>query len=131
MATHMKGYSGTGRATLCEGPVIYGDGVTGSMDEVTCAECLHELHAELEAPAHDGGNELRGYQVGGDHYKRLDVQPWDVFDCWPLEQRIGAYRANATKYLMRMGAKGSAVEDARKARQYLEKLIEVLVDVEA
>lgn len=64
-------------------------------------------------------------QVGGEHYKTLDVQPWDVIDGWPEEQRIGFYRGNALKYLMRAGRKGAATEDLQKAMHYIEKLIEV------
>lgn len=65
-------------------------------------------------------------QVGGDHYDKMKIDPWAVWDTWPLEQRIGAYRSNAVKYLMRMGTKGDALEDAKKARHYINKLVEVL-----
>lgn len=68
----------------------------------------------------------RDYQEGGDHYTRLPIQPWDVVDCWPINQRLGFYRGCAQKYIMRMGTKGSEIEDAKKARHYLEKLISVL-----
>ncbi len=47
-------------------------------------------------------SKARDVQMGGDHYKTKAVQPWDVYDTWPLEQRIGAYRANCTKYVMRL-----------------------------
>jgi hypothetical protein len=65
-------------------------------------------------------------QVGGTHYKKMGVEPWDVVDTWPLEQRIGAYRAGALKYLMRMGSKDEDVQEICKAIHYLEKLIETL-----
>lgn len=65
-------------------------------------------------------------QVGGTHYKDLTIQPWDVVDTWPLEQRIGFYRGNALKYLMRMGAKDEQAVEAGKGQHYLEKLLEVL-----
>ena len=65
-------------------------------------------------------------QEGGDHYKKMDVQPWDVIDTWPLEQQIGFYRGNALKYTMRMGAKDEQLQEVKKARHYLDKLIEVL-----
>jgi hypothetical protein len=32
---------------------------------------------------------VREKQFGGDHYKRMGIEPWDVVDTWPLEQRIG------------------------------------------
>ena len=62
-------------------------------------------------------------QVGGTHYKDLTIQPWDVVDTWPLEQRIGFYRGNALKYLMRWRRK-NGTQDLRKCIHYLEKLIE-------
>lgn len=65
-------------------------------------------------------------QVGGDHYKKMGVEPWDVIDTWPLEQRIGAYRAGALKYLMRMGSKDEEAQEIGKGIHYLEKLTEVL-----
>lgn len=66
-------------------------------------------------------------QVGGDHYVTMAVQPWDVVDSWPLEQRIGFYRGNALKYLMRMGAKDAAPQEVAKSIHYLQKLLEVLL----
>lgn len=68
----------------------------------------------------------RDIQVGGTHYKSLGVQPWDVVDTWPVEQRIGFYRGNAVKYLMRMGTKDENLQEIRKGAHYLQKLIEVL-----
>lgn len=65
-------------------------------------------------------------QVGGTHYKKMGVEPWDVIDTWPIEQRIGAYRAGALKYLMRMGSKDEDVQEIGKGIHYLEKLIETL-----
>lgn len=70
-------------------------------------------------------------QVGGSHYKLMKVQPWDVVDTWPLEQQVGAYRAGALKYVMRMGSKDESVQEIGKGIHYLEKLIEVLKRVQA
>ena len=69
---------------------------------------------------------LQAKQEGGDHYVKMAVQPWDVVDTWPLEQRVGYYRGNAMKYLMRLGSKDSGAQEARKAMHYCEKLAEVL-----
>lgn len=66
------------------------------------------------------------YQVSGDHYLQLGVQPWDVINSWPLDQQIGFHRGNALKYLLRMGTKDPSVDELKKAVHYLEKLIEVL-----
>lgn len=68
----------------------------------------------------------RDTQVGGDHYKKSTVQPWDVVDTWPIEQQIGFYRGNALKYVMRMGTKDENLREIRKAAHYLQKLAEVL-----
>lgn len=65
-------------------------------------------------------------QVGGDHYKAMGVEPWDVVDTWPREQRIGYYRGNALKYLMRMGSKDAAPMEVAKCLHYVQKLLEVM-----
>lgn len=65
-------------------------------------------------------------QVAGQHYKEMSVEPWDVIDTWPLEQKIGAYRAGLLKYTMRMGSKDLEYQEIAKAVHYGEKLIEVL-----
>ena len=69
---------------------------------------------------------MRDKQEGGTHYREMGLQPWDVVDTWPLEQRIGFYRGNALKYLMRMGTKDDEGLEIRKARHVLTKLIAVL-----
>ena len=70
-------------------------------------------------------------QVGGKHYKDMAIQPWDVIDTWPLEQRIGYYRGTALAYNMRIGAKGDPAEDAEKAAHLERKLAEVLREVQS
>lgn len=68
----------------------------------------------------------RDTQVGGEHYKKSTVQPWDVVDTWPIDQQIGFHRGNALKYVMRMGTKDENLREIRKAAHYLQKLVEVL-----
>jgi len=69
----------------------------------------------------DGADNL---QVGGDHYKNKAIQPWHAMECWmSREQFAGFLRGNAIKYLARCEYKGG-LEDLRKARHYLDKLIE-------
>jgi hypothetical protein len=58
-------------------------------------------------------------QEGGNHYRALDPQPWDVILAWGL----GFCEGCVLKYLARWQAKGG-IEDLRKARHYLDKLIE-------
>lgn len=63
-------------------------------------------------------------QIGGDHYRKKSIQPWDAMAAWMTpEQFKGFLRGNAIKYLARADDKGG-VEDLRKARHYLDKLIE-------
>jgi hypothetical protein len=67
-------------------------------------------------------------QYGGEHYKKMTVSPWDVIDSFPIEQKIGAYRANAVKYLLRMGSKDDSILEVKKAIHYLRKLVKILED---
>lgn len=65
-------------------------------------------------------------QVGGDHYRRRSIQPWDAMAVWmTAEQLEGFLRGNVIKYLARYPDK-NGVEDLRKARHYLDKLIKHL-----
>ena len=68
-------------------------------------------------------------QVAGQHYMKMDIEPWNVIDTWPEEQRIGFYRGNALKYIMRMGTKDERLQEIEKAAHYIEKLTEVLQDL--
>lgn len=63
-------------------------------------------------------------QVGGTHYASKSIQPWAAMKAWMTpEQFKGFLRGNAIKYLARCDDKGG-VEDLKKARHYLDKLIE-------
>lgn len=68
-----------------------------------------------------GNGSARLDQVGGEHYRKFKIQPWDVID----EYGLSFYAGNALKYLLRAGNKGAKVEDLKKCRHYLDKLIEV------
>ena len=64
-------------------------------------------------------------QIGGTHYSSKAVQPWHAMEAWMSpEQFAGFLRGNAIKYLARCDDKGG-VEDLRKARHYLDRLIEL------
>lgn len=70
-------------------------------------------------------NKADDLQVGGDHYKNMGVQPWKAMESWMTpEQFAGFLRGNAIKYLARCDAKGG-IDDIKKAKHYIEKLIEV------
>jgi len=64
-------------------------------------------------------------QVGGSHYTSKAVQPWHAMSSWMTPEEFkGFLRGNAIKYLARCNDKGG-IEDLKKARHYLDKLIEV------
>ena len=63
-------------------------------------------------------------QVGGSHYLKHSIQPWDAMQDWMTpEQMSGFLRGNVIKYIARYRDK-AGVEDLKKARHYLDKLIE-------
>ena len=63
-------------------------------------------------------------QVGGNHYKSLPIQPWDVMESVLTEEEfIGFLKGNIIKYSMRNGHKVS--DDVEKARHYQQKLLEI------
>jgi methylmalonyl-CoA mutase N-terminal domain/subunit len=83
--------------------------------------------AEFETPqVVETSERANDRQVAGTHYKDMGVQPWDVVDTWPREQRIGYYRGGALKYLMRMGSKDESPTEIAKGQHYIQKLLEVL-----
>ena len=65
-------------------------------------------------------------QVGGSHYRDMQMQPWDVMQAvlTPEEFR-GFLKGNVIKYAMRQGKKDGS-DDAGKAQHYRQKLAEVM-----
>ena len=59
-------------------------------------------------------------QIGGTHYKAKSIQPWDYI----AANEIGYFEGNIIKYISRWQDKGG-VDDLKKARHYLDKLIEL------
>ncbi len=93
--------------------------------EAPAAPALDEVKRCIDAARTQPAN---ARQVGGTHYKDMGVQPWEVIDTWPIEQRIGFYRGNLLRYTMRMGSKDAAVQEIGKAGHYAQKLAEVLAE---
>ena len=58
-------------------------------------------------------------QVAGNHYKQFQIEPWDAIIDWNL----GYLDGNAVKYLSRWRHK-NGIEDLKKARHYIDKLLE-------
>ena len=67
------------------------------------------------------GGTANNKQVGGDHYKSQEIQPWDFV----ISNKLGFLEGNAIKYIARHTKKNGA-EDIKKAIHYLEKLLETL-----
>jgi hypothetical protein len=59
-------------------------------------------------------------QIGGDHYKAKSIQPWDFI----AANQLGYFEGNIVKYVSRWRDKGG-INDLKKARHYLDKLIEL------
>lgn len=64
--------------------------------------------------------DARDTQVGGDHYAKHAIQPWDIWETYGLN----AFEGAVIKYLLRHRDKGG-VEDLKKARHTLDRLIEI------
>ena len=61
---------------------------------------------------------VKDTQVGGDHYRKLAIQPWDIIEAHNLD----FWEGNAIKYILRH--KDNRLEDLKKAQHYLDYLIE-------
>ena len=59
-------------------------------------------------------------QIAGSHYKSLAIQPVEFIH----RNGIGYMEGNAIKYLTRWRSKGG-IEDLRKAKHYIDLLIEM------
>ena len=59
-------------------------------------------------------------QIGGDHYQKQGIQPWDIIEQYELDFFAG----NIVKYILRYKYK-NGLEDLQKAEHYIKKLIEL------
>jgi hypothetical protein len=68
------------------------------------------------------GNEMstRDYQVGGDHYKKLKIQPVDYIYANELDFLEG----NVVKYITRHRIKGEGARDIQKVIHYAQMILE-------
>ena len=67
----------------------------------------------------DAKREALGMQVGGNHYKDMAIQPIEFI----LANKLSYCQGNVIKYVCRYPHK-NGVEDLRKARQYIDFMIE-------
>jgi len=61
----------------------------------------------------------RDKQIGGDHYKKTNIEPWDVFLDWQLDPWL----CNVIKYLQRHQRKNGK-QDLEKAKHYLDFVLQ-------
>ena len=61
----------------------------------------------------------RNKQIGGDHYKRMSIQPSDYI----VKNKLGWYEGNIVKYITRHSIKGGR-QDIEKVIHYAQLLIE-------
>ena len=81
---------------------------------------LQPVQAEVKRQEPAQASDANERQVGGGHYKEKSIQPWDFI----ASNKLGYLEGNIIKYVSRWQEKGG-IEDLRKARHYLDKLIEV------
>ena len=85
---------------------------------VETPKTLDEYFAGLYKLMDDTGKTVKDQQVAGTHYQRA-IQPWDIISEWGLD----FWEGNVLKYLLRWKHK-DGVQDLKKAKHYLEYLIE-------
>lgn len=110
------------RKFKCSSATVY-----KALKAVEDAEDMFDLLDQEEADAvYQANSGANSEQVGGSHYVSMGVQPWDAMESWmSYESFAGFLRGNAIKYLARTDKKGG-IEDLKKARHYLNKLIELM-----
>lgn len=59
-------------------------------------------------------------QVGGDHYKKMAIQPTEFIH----KNNLGFIEGNVIKYLLRHKLKGTPRQDLLKAKHYIDLLLE-------
>lgn len=62
----------------------------------------------------------RQTQIGGDHYRKFRIQPWDI----RKEYNLNPWEADVLSYLLRRKPGVPRIEDLKKARHCLDYLIE-------
>ena len=81
---------------------------------------VEEFFDTVEVTIADPAPAANAVQVGGDHYKKNAIQPWDYI----VSNDLGYLEGNVVKYVSRWKDKGGR-QDLEKAKHYLDKLLEV------
>ena len=85
-----------------------------------CKSCGYESMDGVHSCEGFKLEQVMAKQVGGSHYKKNKIQPWDIID----EYELDFYEGNALKYLLRDKSEtdaGKRKEDLEKAIHYIEK----------
>ena len=64
------------------------------------------------------------YQVAGDHYKKLKIQPIEYI----MANQLGFCEGAIVKYISRWRDKGNGIDDLRKIKQFCDFIIESELD---
>jgi hypothetical protein len=80
--------------------------------------CYNDTPVAMPYLGCEDQGDIMARQVGGNHYKRAH-QPWEIIEEWELDYWAG----NIIKYVLRYKYK-NGLEDLKKAKHYLEYLIE-------
>lgn len=96
----------------------------GNQERITASECMQYSVGKLGIDINNGTIKapliINSKQVGGNHYAKKYIQPWDYI----VSNNMGYLAGNIIKYVSRYKDK-NGIEDLKKAMHYLEKLIEV------
>lgn len=85
-----------------------------------CADCYYgNVPQERHYETHQRASRALDVQEGGDHYRTKGIQPIEYI----FANEIGFAEGNVIKYVSRWKDKGG-IEDLKKARHYLDLLIE-------
>ena len=64
------------------------------------------------------------YQVAGDHYKKMKIQPIEYI----MANQLGFCEGAIVKYISRWRDKGNGIDDLRKIKQFCDFIIESELD---
>jgi len=64
---------------------------------------------------------IRDYQVGGDHYKKLEIQPIEYI----YANELDFFEGSIVKYVTRHRTKGEGAKDIKKLIHYGKMILEL------
>lgn len=96
--------------------------INSTMGSPTREAALHESMGRLD-PEQAATGTANDRQVGGNHYRKGELQHWDVVDRFGVPYLEGV----GSKYPLRWREKGG-VEDLRKTLHYIDKILESPAD---